>query len=599
MKKFLIILWVGLFFPYLWIGAEEEKKGEVIISYIEGDVDVFLFGKKDWEGAKLNQKLREGDRIRTRLQSKAEIKLKDGSTINISENSIMDIKELFEKGLTKKSSFKLWMGGIKARFERLRTKDSEAKFYTPTAVMGLRGTTVWLLVDWEGKTRCGFEKGSGYIYSDKEGEKPVGEGEEAFVSLEGDITIKRLEMKTVPDVVGKSLTSAKADITGAGLKVGEVRSEESTEPPDTVLSQYPKAGEKLPANTPVSLVVASPIPPVLVPDLIGLSKEEAIARINEAGLVLGIVIEEASERPKDEVLKQRPMPGVEVKKGSPVDIAVSKGPSPKVLVPDLIGKTKEEAIVILEGVGLRLSGAILKKESVIISEGRIVEQKPRKGEEANLGGFVQIWIAIPPLVEKPPIPTIHYRFSIPGLFINEIPYLILNITPSDKKWAPLYLQVMERLTKFDNPPYILNFKPPVMAIGVNKISISCWFENGNKATEVIETPYYDPYSPKILSVKPIIGEKKIKVIVEDRESGIKSVRIGGADAGAPTDYTKEERAGMNVYTRGTYEGIIPIVSANRPTIPVIIEVEDNAGNKRERKEMIPEAAFSIPGTPKP
>jgi hypothetical protein len=317
---------VRFFLPYLWTGAEENK-GEVTISYLEGDVDVFLKGMKDWEKARLNQKLKEGDRIRTRLQSKAEIKLSDGSTINISENSIMDIKELFEKGLTRKSSFMVWMGGIKARVERLKTKDSEVKFYTPTAALGLRGTTVWLLVDWEGKTRAVFEKGSGYIYSDKEGEKPLNENEEASVSLEGDITIKKLEMKIVPDVVGKSLTNAKVDITRAGLKIGEIRAEESTEPPDTVLSQYPQGGSKVLANTSVSLVVASFIPSIIVPDLIGLSKVEAIAKINEAGLVLGMVVEHISERPKGEVLRQRPISGNKVKKGSPVDIAISKGPN--------------------------------------------------------------------------------------------------------------------------------------------------------------------------------------------------------------------------------------------------------------------------------
>ncbi|MEW6681038.1 MAG: PASTA domain-containing protein [bacterium] len=243
MKRFFIVLCLGLFSPYLW--AAEEKKGEVSISYIEGEVEVIISPKKDWEKAKLLAKLKEGDRIRTKLQSKAELKLSDGSTINLSENSIMDIKELLEKGLTRKSFFKLWMGGIKARFERLKTKDSEAKFYTPTAVMGLRGTTVWLLVDWEGKTRCGFEKGRGYIYSDKEGERPVAEGEEASVSLEGDITIKTLGIKTVPNVIGKSLTEAKAEITDAGLQVGEIRAEESSEPKDNVLSQYPVGGSEV------------------------------------------------------------------------------------------------------------------------------------------------------------------------------------------------------------------------------------------------------------------------------------------------------------------------------------------------------------------
>ncbi len=590
MKKiFLSLAVVALFSSYLW--AEKGTKVDVTISYIEGDVEVILAGAKDWLKAKLYGKLKEGDRIRTKLQSNVELKLADGSTINITENSIMDIKELFEKGLTTKSSFKVWMGGVKARFKRLKTRDSEAKFYTPTAVMGLRGTTVWLTVDWEGKTRCGFEEGNGYIYSDKDGEKAVNEGEEANVSLEGDITIISLQMKIVPDVVGKSLDDAKTDIISAGLKVGEIRAEESTKPKDEVLSQYPVAGSEVLANTSVSLVIAIDIPPCVVPDVIGLLKPEAIAKINETGLTLGMVIEKTSDRPKDEVLMQRPNPGTEVKKESLVDIAISKGPPPKVIVPNLIGKTLDEARAILEGGALRLSGIILKKESIIIEEGRIVEQNPNAGDSVDVGSFIQVWIASLPLAEKPPVPNIHSRFTIPGLFVREIPYLILHITPADKKLAPLYLSVMGRLTRFDAPPYLLNLKPPVLSIGVNNIDVSAWFEGGDKKDEVIETPYYDPIAPRILSVKEKkIAENVVRIIVtiEDRESGIKDVTIGGVNATITEDYTQQERRGRTVYIRGTYEKTLNMPK-NLTTIPIIIEVEDNAENKRTRTERIPDS----------
>ncbi|MEW6007657.1 MAG: PASTA domain-containing protein [bacterium] len=595
MKKFLVILCVGFLCPYLW-AEKREKKGEITISYIEGEVEVLPSGKKDWEKAELYQKLTMGDRIRTKFSSKAELKLTDGSTINMSENSIMDITELLEKGLTTKSGFKLWMGGIKARFERLKTKDSEAKFYTPTAVMAIRGTTAWLLVDWEGRTRCGFEKGSGYIYSDKEGEKPVNENEEASVSLEGDITIKTLKMKTVPNVIGKMLDDAKNDIIAAGLKLGEIRAEESDQPKDTVLSQYPAATSEVLANTSVNLVVASEIPPCIVPYLIGMQRADAEKAIKEAGLVLGMVIEQISTKPKDEVLKQRPNPGTEVKKESLVDLLISSGPPPKVIVPDLIGRSIEEARGMLEEVGLRLSGIILKKESAIIAEGKIAEQKPSAGEEVGEGSFVQVWTAQPPVAEKPPLPNIHHQFSIPGLFVQEIPYLILHITPADKKLAPLFLQVMGRLTRFDNPPYLLNFKPPVMNIGVNKINVSAWFENGDKRDEVIETPYYDPLPPKIVSVRVIKGSVKIGVVVEDKESGIKNVKIDG-EIIPVTEGIQEERKGITVWTRGTYEKVITVAKDAPAIIPIRIEVEDNAGNKRQRTERIPEPAFSLPSHP--
>lgn len=586
MKRcFLMVCVLGLF-P-LWIKGEE-----ITISYIEGEVEVLHVGKKDWEKAKLYGKLKEGDRIRTKLQSKAELKLADGSTINISENSIMDIKELFQKGLTKRSQFKLWIGEIKARFKRLKTKDSGVKFYTPTAVMGLRGTTMWLFVDWEGRTRASFEEGHGYIYSDKEGEKPIFEKQEAEVSLEGDIIIKPLEMKTVPYLVGKMLEDAKADIVSAGLKVGQIGASESTQPPDTVLSQYPKGGEKVLANTPVSLVVAIPGSPCIVPDVIGLLKGVGETEINKAGLILGNVIEEASDEPKDTILKQRPNPGTKVKKGSPVDIIISKGPQKKVIVPSLIGETIERAKEVLGEIGLKLSGIILKEESKIIEEGRIVKQDPAPGSLVNFGSFVKVTIAIP-ISKKPPIPTINYNWTIPGLFVNEIPTLILRITPEGGE--PLFINIMGRLERFEKPPYILNFKPPVMRTGVNEINVSCWFENGEKASSIIPSPYYDPIPPKVISVKlkKTEGAIRINVVVEDNESGINYVKIEGEDAGSPRDYIKEERLGRDVYIRGTYEKVITI-DFIRPTISINIEVGDNAGNKRTRVERIQDSPPPYP-----
>ncbi|MBU2461546.1 FecR domain-containing protein, partial [bacterium] len=200
MKKFLCLLGIFLLFGEgLW--AVEKKEGTVTISYLEGKVEVLKKAEKDWKKAKLYTELSAGDRIRTLLVAKCDLKLSDGSLINIKENSIMDITQLLEDGEKTNSSFKLWMGEIKARIQRLKTKDSSMSFHTPTAVMGLRGTTVWLTVDWRGRTRCGFTEGNGYIQTDTEGEKVVNEGEEADVSLEGDVTINTTEESAVPNLV--------------------------------------------------------------------------------------------------------------------------------------------------------------------------------------------------------------------------------------------------------------------------------------------------------------------------------------------------------------------------------------------------------------
>jgi beta-lactam-binding protein with PASTA domain len=579
MKKYMWLVLVGMLLFGEPILAEKEVEGTLTLVYLEGEVEILKKGAKEWEKAKLYTALGSGDRIRTRLGAKCDLRFADGSVINIYENSIMDIKELLEKGLTKKSSFKLWIGKIKARIKRLRTKDSSVNFYTPTAVMGLRGTILWLSVDWQGRTRCAFTEGSGYIYTEKEGERRVGEGEEAEVNLEGDITVRRLETSVVPNVVRMRLSDARTTIVGAQLSVGNIRATESTEPPDTVLSQNPKAGEVVPRQTSVNLTVAVPIPPVVVPNLIGMNRSSAESAILGAGLSVGRIFYIESDIERDRVIKQNPQAGTEVKEGSAVDLLLSEGPPEKVKVPNLYGKTIRQAESALSAVGLRMGNIVEKETSDSELIGRVIGQRPAAGSMVKEGSFVDVEKG----VEKErviPLPTIHHRFSTAERFVNDVPYLLIRVTPQDPVWAPLFLEIEGRRTQLSAPPYFTRFRPVGLRTGENVINVSAWFSGGERVDKAITTPYIDFVSPTIVSASK--AGDNLRVVVRDTESGIEMVKVGGRVCTLKSG-TQEERTGVNVYVRAVYE--IPISSllpSNRPEKRVKIEVEDNAGNKRER-----------------
>lgn len=650
MKRFLAILGVlVLFGEGLW--AAEKKEGKVVISYLEGEVEVLKKQEKEWKKAKLYAELSTGDRIRTMLSAKCDLKLSDGSLINIKENSIMDITQLLEDGAKTNSSFKLWMGEIKARIQRLKTKDSSMNFHTPTAVMGLRGTTVWLAVDWSGRTRCGFTEGHGYIQTDKEGEKAVNEGEEANVSLEGDIEIKNTENTTVPNLVGMQLNEAKIAVAAAELVVGQIRAEESTRPQDEVLFQDPVAGIEVAKQTEVNIVVAISIPPIVVPDLIGMTRAAAESKILGENLVVGSIFEDYDETiPINIVMKQNPQPGIEVKEGTNVDFLISKGPYPKSTVPDLIGRTIAEATALLEAANLKL-GEVLDLKTDRVAEGRIADQQPNPGTVVKEESSVKVWKAVPIPVEgvrvpdligmdieqakaklkaeglrlgeitekaadekggtvwkqnpdagtevalesvvdltvtKPGKPVIHYQFSTAEKFVKEIPSLNLHITPNNANWAPLSLNIAGRAIKLSAPPYFTTYRPTAV-VGDNIIRVSAKFEGGEEVTEEITMPCYDPISPTIVSVSRA-GKGIMRLTVRDKESGIKQVRVAEKII-APISTTTEERAGISVYTEAVYKITIP--SFSPPAIK--IEVLDNAGNKRERN--VDEAIFTLPARP--
>src|SRR3712207_5893688 len=83
----------------------------------------------------------------------------------------------------------------------------------------------------------------------------------------------------------------------------------------------------------------------VVPQVIGQSQAEAESALTEAKLVIGKVILRDVNLPAGQVLDIRPLPGAQVRARSTVDLVVSSG---KVQVPDLRGKTQQEAIAALQ-----------------------------------------------------------------------------------------------------------------------------------------------------------------------------------------------------------------------------------------------------------
>ena len=84
-------------------------------------------------------------------------------------------------------------------------------------------------------------------------------GETVFVYYAS--TVSEVGSAKVPNVVGDELSIARAKITSAGLKVGSVRYEPSSEKlKDFVISQSPSQGSSVKSRTYVNLVVGSGVP---------------------------------------------------------------------------------------------------------------------------------------------------------------------------------------------------------------------------------------------------------------------------------------------------------------------------------------------------
>ena len=166
-----------------------------------------------------------------------------------------------------------------------------------------------------------------------------------------------VETKTVPDVVGKTKDQAGAAIKGAGLTLGDVTEDYSASVAQgKVISSDPKAGKVIEHTTKVSIVVSKGKEPATIPDVTGKSEDDAKKALEDAGLKKGKVSQDYSDSvAKGRVISSSPIAGASgYYKGDSVDLTVSKGPE-KVTVPDVTGKSEDDAKKALEDAGLKVT----------------------------------------------------------------------------------------------------------------------------------------------------------------------------------------------------------------------------------------------------
>ena len=130
------------------------------------------------------------------------------------------------------------------------------------------------------------------------------------------------ELVEIPGVTGLSRDSAESQLRGEGLAVA-VEEQESAEPEGEVIAQDPGAGSRVERGTTVTITVSTGIPQVGVPDVIGLTVDEAAGELSGAGLS-PVQRERTVTEPGQDgvVVEQRPGAGTEVDEGSQVVIVV-------------------------------------------------------------------------------------------------------------------------------------------------------------------------------------------------------------------------------------------------------------------------------------
>ncbi|MBF7082337.1 Stk1 family PASTA domain-containing Ser/Thr kinase [Desulfallas sp. Bu1-1] len=167
---------------------------------------------------------------------------------------------------------------------------------------------------------------------------------------------------TVPDVIGKPVEQAKAELEALGLEVKTVERYSDEEPGIVIAQDYGPEKPKVKPPRVITLTVSKGVELRKVPDLYGLTVSDAEYKLRAAGLVPAQPAEDYHpEMEPGRVFKQSPAAGESVPKGSTVQFTISMGPEPKMqVVPDLTGKTLEEAREILKDLNLVLNEKDIK-----------------------------------------------------------------------------------------------------------------------------------------------------------------------------------------------------------------------------------------------
>ncbi|MFD9412876.1 Stk1 family PASTA domain-containing Ser/Thr kinase [Streptomyces sp. NPDC059989] len=169
------------------------------------------------------------------------------------------------------------------------------------------------------------------------------------------ITLSRgPQVVAVPNLKGRPLEEAKAELAAAGLAPGMVTTAFSQDVAQgSVIASDPAGGEKRAPDTAVALVVSKGRP-VQVPSVAGIPFEQARAALEGLGLKVATAPEQVnSPSPAGTVANQSVGAGTQAATGDTVTLTLSKGPR-QLPVPNVTGQDVEAARKALEVAGFKV-----------------------------------------------------------------------------------------------------------------------------------------------------------------------------------------------------------------------------------------------------
>lgn len=199
----------------------------------------------------------------------------------------------------------------------------------------------------------------------------------------------------VPAVVGLNKEEAIKLLQSKKLNglVVETVNDDNVEP-GKVIKQKPAENEKVKEGTNVELTISVGKNKTIVPNILNLDLDKAEELIKKNKLILRNIERKFSDKVEEnKVISQSIEAGQDVDVDTKIDIVISRGKEDKKIeVPDLIGKTKDEAIKLLTEKGLNVGNIDQKNDSA--KEGTVIWQSYGKNVKIDPENKVDIVISL-------------------------------------------------------------------------------------------------------------------------------------------------------------------------------------------------------------
>lgn len=211
--------------------------------------------------------------------------------------------------------------------------------------------------------------------------QPGGGGKVSPAGVVGLIISKGQERIEIPSLEGLTPDIALQKISELGLTAGDINEVFDMKiEKGKVIRTDPKTGEKVKRKAIVNLDVSKGIEKVGLVSYVGKGADEALSELTNSGFDVNVSYKFSDNIFKGQVISQSPDKSDSIELGSKVELVVSKGPE-FVFVPNVLGKSKNDASLDLENLGLRVT---------IKGSGKVNNISPNIGTKVKQGAVITL-----------------------------------------------------------------------------------------------------------------------------------------------------------------------------------------------------------------